>query len=412
MSRNILTIAFWEYSTRIKTKWFLISIFLLPAFFLLALVLPTMIVSTETGESAVLAIVDKSGAGVGEKISEYFHQRYKLDNGSPMYQIMVLRSGSYENTVEVAQSLLDSMVIDGYVVIPEDIFSAGKVRFYVRKSNFVLCARLEEVFDDVLIAARLEEYGIGLKEIAEITKGVELETIRITPRGEQKLSELDLFILPLVAFFILFLAIFNTSQSLMRGLIVERSSRLVEIILSSVTPGEFMTGKILGLGLLGLTQIIIYLLIGYYASSAKGLNIDFGYTIIVFAIYFVLGYLFYAAMFCTMGALFTSEYEAQHAMSIVSMLVVLPVIFSSYIVFNPDSIVTHIVSFIPIFTPFIMVLKAGMGFAPVWEVVGTSIILLIFVVLTIIIGSKVFRTAILMYGKRPTLPEILKWVGS
>ncbi|RKY43736.1 MAG: hypothetical protein DRP88_08935, partial [Candidatus Neomarinimicrobiota bacterium] len=142
MSRSILTVAFWEYSTRIKTKWFLISIFLLPAFFLLALILPTMIVTTETGESAVLAIVDKSGAGVGEKISEYFHQRYKLDNGSPMYQIMVLRSGSYENTVEVAQSLLDSMVIDGYVVIPEDIFSAGKVRFYVRKSNFVLCARL------------------------------------------------------------------------------------------------------------------------------------------------------------------------------------------------------------------------------------------------------------------------------
>lgn len=412
MSKNVLNIAFWEYSIRIKTKWFLISIFLLPAFFLLALILPTMIVGTETGEGAVLAIVDASGAGIGERIFEYFQRKYKPDDGKPGYQIVVLQSGSYENTIEVAQSLLDSMAIDGYVVIPEDIFSAGRVKFYVRKGNFAVGTRLEKAFDDVLIAMRLERYGVGLDEIAEITKGVVLETIRVTPKGEQKLSELDFFILPLIAFFILFLTIFNTSQSLMRSLIVERSSRLVEIILSSVTPGEFMTGKILGLGLLGLTQIVIYLLIGYYASSTRGLNIDFGYTTIIFFIYFVLGYLFYAAIFCTMGALFTSEYEAQHAMSIISMLVVLPVIFSTYIVFNPDSVITYIVSFIPIFTPFVMVLKVGVDLASVWEVIGTSIILLIFVVLTIIIGGKVFRTAILMYGKRPTLPELVRWVRS
>ena len=130
--------------------------------------------------------------------------------------------------------------------------------------------------------------------------------------GEEKEgSEIISYLTPIIFVMMLFFAIFMSSQILLKSVMEERTNRLVEILLSSITPGELMSGKIIGLGLLGLTQLALYLIVGYFASSYKGIQVVTSANVILFLIYFVLGYLLYASIFASIGTIFNSEHEAQ-----------------------------------------------------------------------------------------------------
>jgi len=218
------------------------------------------------------------------------------------------------------------------------------------------------------------------------------------------------YLTPVIFVMVLYFAIFLSSQILMRSVLAERTNRLVEILLSSVTAGQLMSGKILGLGLLGLTQIFFYMITGYIISIYQGYQIVTSLNIIMFLVYFILGYLLYAGIFAAIGALFSSEQEAQHAVSILSIVTIIPILMSSYVIANPQSVATVVLSFIPILTPFFMILRVGIEMPPLYEIVATIAILTIFVLITMLVAGKIFKTAILMYGKRPTLPEVIQWI--
>jgi len=196
----------------------------------------------------------------------------------------------------------------------------------------------------------------------------------------------------------------------MRSVLAERSNRLIEVLLSSVSPSELMSGKIVGLGLLGLTQLALYLIVGIGISNFKGLELFSSTNIVLFLIYFVFGYLLYAAIFAAIGALFDNEQDAQQAVSIFSLITVVPIFLASYVIANPQSVTTTVLSMIPIMTPFFMILRIGVLIPPLWEILTSLVLLIISVWMTMLAAGKIFRVAILIYGKRPTLPEIWQWV--
>ncbi|NLA22359.1 MAG: ABC transporter permease [Candidatus Marinimicrobia bacterium] len=171
-----------------------------------------------------------------------------------------------------------------------------------------------------------------------------------------------------------------------------------------------MSGKILGLGLLGLTQLVLYLIVGIMISNFKSLELFSSINVVLFLVYFVLGYLFYAALFAAIGSLFDNEQDAQQAVSIFSLISVVPIFLASYVIANPQSLTTTILSFIPFITPYFMILRMGVIMPPLWEILMSLVVLAVSVWAAMLAAGKIFRVAILIYGKRPTFPEIWQWV--
>jgi len=209
---------------------------------------------------------------------------------------------------------------------------------------------------------------------------------------------------------ILFMTVFMSGQLLLRSVMEERTSRTIEILLSSVTPDEIMKGKILGLGSLGMVQMIFYLIVGLSITHYKGYaSIELS-QIPIFLIYFITGYLFYAAIFAAMGTFFTSEQEAQQSSGVISLVAILPMVFATYFISNPESVFTLSTSYIPPLTPFMMIIRLGTGTVEINEILYTTLLMIGSCWLMLKVSGKIFRTAILLYGKKITLKEVFKWI--
>jgi len=411
--RKILTIVRWEYFTRIRSKWFIISTVVFPVIVVLSMILPSVLMTSEESEYKIVGLIDETRL-LAEQLEKQLGEEYHLKDGSPKYQVIVFKDLDTERAKSQAAALLDSSIIHSYLVIPTDVWDSSCVYYYTRNiGNFRDQSELDRTVSRLIRSYKMQKVGLPSHLIKQVLSPIDFKVMQVTCEGKEKEgSEYLGYLMPIIFVLMLFFSIFTSAQILMRSVLTERSNRLVEILLSSVSPTELMSGKIIGLGLLGLTQLLIYLFLAYFVSSYKGLELFNLTTTAIFLIYFVLGYLVYAAIFATLGAIFDNEQDAQSAVSIFSMITILPLILASYIISHPQSLTTIILSFIPIMTPFFMILRLGIFMPPLWELLGTMGILLISVWLLMLAAGKVFRVAILIWGKRPTLPEIWQWVRS
>jgi ABC-2 type transport system permease protein len=411
--RNIFIIAKWEYLNRIRSRWFIISTLIIPLILIGSIFLPGLFLDIEGSETQLLALVDATGE-FGEKFEELIYDRFTLKNGQTKYQVILLNNPSTDANLENASALLDSSIIDAYLYIPQDVLQSNSVKYFSRYiSNFKNQSEIQSVVNSALLERRVRDAGLDPKIVDELTKRVDFETVEVGQSGkETQSSEMLSYILPLIFVLMLYFAIVRSSQVLLRSVLEERSNRLVEILLSSVTSTQLMSGKILGLGLLGLTQLSFYMTCGAAISAYRGLDILSSYHFAYFFVYFVLGYMFYSSIFSAIGAIFTSEQDAQQLVSVISFISIVPLLMSSYVIANPTSIVTVILAHIPFFTPFFMILLIGIDTPPLWQLISTSTVLFISAIIMMIVAGKIFRTALLMYGKRPTLPEIFQWLKS
>ncbi|MBU4445726.1 ABC transporter permease [bacterium] len=411
--RNIFVIARWEYITRIRSKWFIISTLIIPIVLVGFMFLSALVMESSGSEMKLIALIDETHE-LSDRFEQIIYERYLLKNGQPKYQVIVLRDHTVEKSIETASDLLDSMIIDAYVYIPADIMKENNVKYYSRYlSNYRDQSEVHSVLNSILLERRFEDAGLDAQLVKQLTRRVNFEMVEVGRTGEKKQkSEIISYIIPIIFVLMLYFAIVMSSQVLLRSVLEERTNRLVEILLSSVSSTELMSGKILGLGLLGLTQLLFYMICGSLISTFKGFDILTSYHILYFLMYFVLGYMFFSGIFSAFGAIFTSEQDAQQAVSIISIISVLPLLMSSYVIANPTATVTIILSHIPFITPFFMILLIGMDIPPTWHIISTTLVLIVSAVLSMLAAGKIFRTAILMYGKRPTLPEIIQWVKS
>ncbi|RKY54048.1 MAG: hypothetical protein DRP89_05410 [Candidatus Neomarinimicrobiota bacterium] len=409
--KNILVVMRWEYLTRIRSKWFVISTVIIPLIIPASMFIPTLIMTGPDTEAKVIAVVDGT-LDLGNILERTLTERYKLKDGSPKYQVVLLQGANFNSLKEQASELIDSDVISSYLVIPGNVMDSNEVRYYARNlGNFKDQEQINRAVNRVISRQRMIAANFDPKVINFLSREVNFKMLEAGKGGEEKEgSEIISYLTPIIFVMMLFFAIFMSSQILLRSVMEERTNRLVEILLSSITPGELMSGKIIGLGLLGLTQLTLYLIVGYFASSYKGIQIVTSVNVILFLIYFVLGYLLYASIFASIGTIFNSEHEAQQASSFLSIICIIPIMLSSYVIANPQSTTTTILSFIPVITPFFMILRIGVEMPPLWELFGTIGVLILFVWLTMLAAGKIFRVAVLIYGKRPTLPEIWQWV--
>jgi ABC-2 type transport system permease protein len=204
--------------------------------------------------------------------------------------------------------------------------------------------------------------------------------------------------------------VMTSGQLLIRSVVEEKTNRVIEVLLSSCSARDLMVGKILGLSGLGIVQMLIWGLIGFAVSLKTGANIFTAGNLALSLVYFILGYVFYSAIFVAAGSPVTTEQEAQQITTYVSLLLVFPMVIAMPVMQNANSVWIKVLSFIPLLTPTLMVLRISVQMPALWEILSTIALLIISSIVMMWAAGKIFRVAVLSYGKRPTLPELYRWV--
>tara|TARA_Y100001970_G_C14232215_1_gene859374 strand:+ start:557 stop:1783 length:1227 start_codon:yes stop_codon:yes gene_type:complete len=397
----------WEFINRVKTKLFLITTFGLPILLGGVLYLPSALLDLEPEISSNIGLVyDNEITTLVERFKNQTHSNYILQNGLPQFLF------TRYNTEKEALDSVVSKDIDAYMYIPNEVIIDGKVTYYSQSlSNIKIYTNLRRTLNQLVIEQRMINQNIDVSLVGALSKKIEFETFELDNSGQaSKGNELSSFLVPYLFLMILFMTVFMSGQLLLRSVMEERTSRTIEILLCSVTPDDLMKGKILGLGALGLVQMIFYLILGLISMKYKGWAVIEYSQIPFFLIYFITGYLFYAAIFAALGTFFTSEQEAQQSSGIISVIAILPIAFASYFITNPSSSFTIATSYFPPLTPFMMIIRLGTESVGGNEIFFTALLMILSCWVLLKISGKIFRTAILLYGKKITFKEILNWV--
>jgi ABC-type Na+ efflux pump permease subunit len=271
---------------------------------------------------------------------------------------------------------------------------------------------------------RIDEVGIGAEKARWIKEPVKFESKQISETGEEEgVSEQEKLhqFAPVAFVYLLWLSVFMIAQMLMTNTIEEKSNKIMEVLLSSVSPIQLMAGKILGIATTGLTMIASWILFFLAILKLVPLFVDkpmtIDFTVIIrdpiyitsFVAYFILGYLLLSAILVGIGSVCNSLKEAQNLMAPVTIMLIVPLIAMVPIGQDPNGTIAKVLSYIPPFTPFVMMNRAAGPPAPM-EYVITTILLVVSIVLALWAAAKVFRIGILMTGKPPKLGEILRWI--
>ena len=404
---QVWKIMMWEFINRVKTKLFLITTFALPFFMGAMFYLPTILMDLEPEDESKIGLVyDSEIKTLVDRFQERCDAVLVTQDGSPQFLFVDLDSEK-----EAIDSIL-SKQIDGYMVIPRTVVDTGQVRYFSQSlSNIKIYTSLRRTLNQLVIEQRMLDQDIDISLVGELSRKIAFETYEIDELGDtSEGDELSSFLIPYLFLTILFMTVFMSGQLLLRSVMEERTSRTIEILLSSVTPDEIMKGKILGLGALGMVQMVFYLIVGLSITHYKGwASIELSH-IPSYLIFFITGYLFYAAIYAAMGTFFTSEQEAQQSSGLISIIAVLPMVFASYFITNPGSTFTIGITYVPPLTPFMMIIRLGTGTVELNEIIYTTILMVISCWFMLRLSGKIFRTAILLYGKKITLKEVIKWV--
>lgn len=406
--KKALVVARWEFVEKVKTKAFIISLIVMPVFIVVMSVVPSLLMNKPDSATVNVGIIDDTG-GIAPQLEKNLGEKYKLPDGRPNYDVVVIPPSDSARTE--ANRMVLANDISSYLVVDTGLAASRKFQYVSENvSNFKDITRLQSAVKDILVTNELERSGISASIVKEVTKPVDLETVRLSKQGkEEKTQAGSGFILGYIFIIILAVFVLTSGQLLVRSVVEEKSNRIVEVLLSSTTADEIMTGKILGLSLLGLTQLAVWGLIALAFAGQLAAFITVPGSIWWEAVFFVLGFLFYSSIFVMAGAPVTTEQEAQQATTYVSMLLFLPIILATLVAQNPSASYIKILSLIPLLTPTMMAFRIPIQTPDLWELLTGSAILIASTYFCMIAAGRIFKIGILVYGKKPSLNELMRW---
>ncbi|WP_437305919.1 ABC transporter permease [Sorangium sp. So ce388] len=445
MSR-VLVVLRREYVASVRTASFVLTTLLLPVLFAAVGLLPALVVAAGAGDRSVVVVdgtgrlrgvVEAAFAGLAEEASPRSAAR---SLGAAMGSAVLPRAsrlrltyvapGDAAATSAAVAALLDGARagaatggdgVDGVVVLPpamlEDAGARGSL--YARGADLGAVERAAAAVARGVAVARWKARGRDAAEIEGLLSPPAFASAPLSSSGAGGPGgDLDM----LVAFGfggLLFVAILLNGREILRRIVQEKSDRIMEILLSSVTPFELLSGRILGLAAAGLTQIVVWLGMAAVAGAAVGALggarlVDAGtlfrpMVAVYFVVFFLLGYLVNVAVYAIGGAAASSEKAAQQLMSPISMALAAPPFFLVIIAGHPGSTLAVVLSMIPIYAPMVMFVRVLVSEPPLWQIlvaiVGTGATVLLF----LWFAAKTFRTGVLSHGATPTLRELWRW---
>ena len=410
--KKTLIIAKWEYIEKIRTKAFIISMFVTPAILLLFTLAPTWFTRHQEESTKAYGVIDTSGIYFNQL--RYNLEKIKLKDDQPKYLIINLFDKK-DNLRQLKKSADMDVVqnkLQGYIIILNGGTDNININFRSKGSgSFDDLGKIEETFNKVKNKIQLEKAGVDASVINSVSKYVEINPIKIEENGrESKADFLTLFFSSFIFIMLLMMMILSTGGMLVRSLLEEKSNRLIEILISSCSKKELLAGKVIALSGLGFTQILIWCVLGLITAQSALVPIEAFDNIFPMLGFFILGYVFYVSIFVGIGSIVSTDQEAQQLTSYISIILILPTIFAVSAIQNPGSTLIKVLSYIPFTSASIMMLRLKIETIPVGEILSVVLIMLITIYLTIIFSSKLFKIGILSYGKRPAIKELIRWI--
>ena len=409
-----------EFLERVRTKWFVIATVVGPLMMIAFIVVPIMLARRGARERSV-AVVDLTTTGFGARLTTALND---------VKSLRVTRAPSSAAdaaaTIDSLTQLVRARALDGFLIVSDAAADSGSVEYRGANVSLIDVQTLSTALNNAIFAERLRREGVNPLLVQQARVHVNLKTARITGKRTTGESAQGAFVLAYVIWMLTYIGILLYGMQVLGSVVEEKTSRIVEVLVSSLKPFELMSGKVLGVGAVGLFQFSIWglfagLLLGQGRAMMWQLGITpesggmmlptiSGATIAVFLACFLLGYFLYAAMFAAVGAVTNSESEARQAGSVVTMLLVIPSILMVGILNDPGGALAVRLSIIPFTAPIAMPVRWAASEVPLGQLM-LSMALLVATLLGITwVAARVYRVGILMYGKRPTIPELVRWV--
>lgn len=424
--RKIWLIIKREYLEKVRTKSFIISTLAMPLI-IAVFILPGKLATLKMESTRNLVVVSSDKA-LAEKIQQQL-QKPASSTGEDEEGERSARelAGSYQaeistDTSDAERNLLRDRIerkeIDGYLWIgPEQIASRRVVYGRRQSGDFMDQSAIRSAITDAFAQQKLSERGISAEEADSLLQRIAIDVVQIDRGQEKKINANAAFAATFALVLLLYTTVLFYGVAVMRAVIEEKSSRIMEVLLSTVTPKELMAGKIIGVGAVGITQIAIWSVLTAVAAAPGAIAADLfrkaqvsPLAIACFAAFFILGYLLYATMYAALGAVVNTEQEGQQMQIIIMLPLILAISLVMLVIRDPNGAVATWVSMIPFVSPVLMYLRIVVQTPPLWQIALSLALLIGTIYGLILLCSRIYRVGILMYGKRPTLPEIIKWV--
>lgn len=409
-----------EYLTRVKSKGFVIGTLLIPFLGVLSVAMVAFFASHSSKTKLRIAIVDNVG-GLAESIADNLESTASADKPEFTVTQSIEQPASGDAVEQDLRTQVNSRALDAYLVIPASL--SQPVELHTRNpGNFAAIGPITAAVNEAMIEARLSARGIHVKDLSEVTRDEGLRVIKVSAAGDS-VEKGQTMGVAIGLVLLLYMSLLMYGIITMRSVLEEKTSRTMEVLISSVQPFQLLTGKILGVAGVAFTQFLIWiaslgLLLSYGAvmaatfsptSSFPAIHVPLSLAIWA-AFFFFGGYFLYSAMFAAIGAACSTDQDAAQ----LQWLAMGPLVFTMMIYWtvlsDPSSKMSLILSEIPWFSPVLMPMRISIQSPPVWQLVLSVVLLLLAIFGVIYLSAKVYRIGVLMYGKRPTLPELVRWL--
>jgi len=429
---KVLLIIKREYFSRVKKKSFLLLTFLVPLFFIGMYVMVFYLTKKSFEDSHATVYVIDQEQHTGDQLKSNKNVTFIVSSRSLAEQRKEL-DPEKDNT--------------GILIIPKDFYQNSSIEYLtVGKSGIATQSEIESQLKQIVRNYEYTKAGINIQKLDSISPEIHLVAKELTETGAEKTSHTEVAMgIAMALSILIYISLFLYGAQVMRGIIEEKSSRIVEVIISSVKPFQLMLGKIIGIGMVGLTQFILWLILtfsltalatstimsradlssavssqpnGQQASalSQSGFDlegamqsINFTELIICFFVFFIGGYLLYSALFAAAGSAVESETEASQFTMPITMPLLLTYILSFGVLVNdPNGPVATWLSFIPLTSPIAMLVRIPFG-VPMWQIIVSALLLIGGFLFTTWVAARIYRVGILMYGKKASFKEMIKW---
>lgn len=406
-----------EYIQRVRRKSFIITTILFPILMIALMALPTIIAAVSGTETKHIAVIDKSGV-LGQALSSDQSMVFDISN-------------------ENINDLRKSEDLDGILVIPEDALSTG-ANFTLLTNNSLGLQSETQIM--TLLNATVQQLRLSKHDdipqlgriMTEIQLPVRVDSIKMDSDEDETSSSLASYLIGLLMSFILYMFVLIYGQMIMTSIIEEKNNRVLEIVVSSVKPTQIMLGKILGIAGVAVTQIIIWgVIIGLFSTyampslitSALTGNTDMefasmlttlgnsGYILGLFAqlaVLLILGYLFYSAIFAAIGSAVDNIQDASQLQTLATLPIILAMLFTMTVLNDPNSTLATWLTMIPFTSPMVTMARVPIGI-PTWELITAIASMILWTILIIWLASRIYRVGIFMYGKKPTVKDLIRW---
>ncbi|WP_022834497.1 ABC transporter permease [Salisaeta longa] len=422
----ILRSEFWR---RVRSKAFVLATLLVPVGFVVLMAAPGLITYfTVSGDTATVAVLDRGPDAIGDSLVARSDDGLRFTRVQPPADSAraAVRSGTYDALLIVPDSLLTG------AAAPQLLSSDG--------SGLATTENIIGTLEDIVQDVRLQRANASPAVMAALSADLDVTTRTLTESGSTEDHSFFFMAVGYLLSFVIYFAVFMYGQFVMQGVIEEKSSRVVEVVVSSVRPFELLMGKVLGIGAMGLTQMILWGAVGFasvtYAGTLMTLFMnpsDVGLQagasqqqmleaanlslptlpadlFVWFVLFFLGGYLLYASLFAAVGSAVEQQQDAQNLLLVVMLPLIVPLMMIGVLINDPSSTLAVVMSMVPFFSPILMILRVALVDVPLWQVSGAFVLLMLTFLGAVWVAGRIYRVGIFMYGKKASFKELARWI--